>query len=109
MTPDQVQWWCTIDAAIEELYLCLMKEKDDLYYKQAYVLMRLIPIERPPPVYEIKISDLNEQVKKESDDRWEHKDEIDHILREAVGKVFENINQEYFFKSVKRLLKVRLV
>ena len=71
------QWWYTADATIEELYLCLMKEKDDLYYKQAYVIMYLIPIERPAPVFEILISDLSQQVKKELDDRWDDKAEIE--------------------------------
>lgn len=86
-----------------------MKQKDDLYHKQAYALMYLVPIERPAPVYEIKISDLDENIRNELDSRWHRKKELEHILREAVGKVFRTINERYFLLSVKRLLKVRLI
>ena len=98
-----------IDRTVDELYLCLMKEKDDLYYKQAYALMYIIPVYRPTPVFEIKISDLNKQVQKELDDRWDNRKIIDYILKEAVGKVFECVEERYFFLSVKRLLQVKLV
>ena len=108
MTVEQVQYY-TLDGIIEELYLCLMKEKDDLYYKQAYVLMYLIPIERPVPVFEIKISDLSEPVKKEIDGRWVCKREIEDILKEAVGKIYRSINEDYFLLSVKRLSRVALI
>jgi hypothetical protein len=99
----------TIERTIDELYLCLMKVKDDLYYKQAYALMYIIPVYRPTPVFEIKILDLNEQVKKELDERWDYKKEIDYILKQAVGRVFKNIDERYFLLSVNRLLQVRLV
>ena len=99
----------SIGRAIDELYLCLMKVEDNRYEKQAMKIFYLIPIYRPPPFFDIRISDLNEQVKKELDDRWKHKHEINHILKTSVGKIFLNINQDYFLLSVKRLLKVRLV
>ena len=108
MTLEQAQYY-TLDGIIEELYLCLMKEKDDLYHKQAYALIYLVPIERPTPVFEIKISDLNEDIQNELDSRWDRKEELDHILREAVGKIFRTINERYFLLSVKRLLRVRLI
>jgi|SRR5215212_9455149 len=97
----------TIEATVEELYLCLMKLHS--YEKQANELMYRIPIYRPTPFFEIKISDLNEQVKKELDARWAYKNEIDYILKEAVGRIFRNINERYFLLSVKPLLQVRLV
>jgi hypothetical protein len=97
----------TEECLIDELYLCLMKLKS--YDKQAYDLIYRIPIHKPTPAFEIKISDLNKQVKNELDDRWDYKKEIDHILKEAVGRIFKNIDERYFFLSVKRLLQVRLV
>jgi hypothetical protein len=99
----------TIERTVDELYLCLIREKDDLYHKQAYALMYLIPVEKPMPFFEIKISDFNQQIKKELDNRWDHKPAIDYILKESVGRIFENIDERYFLLSVKRLLKVRLV
>jgi hypothetical protein len=99
----------TIERTIDELYLCLMTVKDDLYYKQAYALMYLIPVYKPTPIFEIKISDIDKQVKKELDHRWNSKKEIDYILKEAVGRIFKNLDERYFLLSVKRLLQVRLV
>jgi hypothetical protein len=105
LTAEQLK--LTIEGTIEELYLCLIKLRS--YEKQAYDLMYRIPVYKPIPFFEIKISDLNEQIKKELDDRWNYKKEIDYILKEAVGRIFRNINEAYFFLSVKRLLRVRLV
>jgi len=48
-------------------------------------------------------------VKKELDDRWNYKREIDYILKEAVSRIFASIDERYFLLSVKKLLQVRLV
>jgi hypothetical protein len=99
----------TIEATIDELYLCLMKHRSSYYERKASDLIYKILIYKPTPIFEIRISDLNDQVKKELDDRWDYKREIDYILKEAVGRIFANLNERYFLLSVKRLLKVRLV
>ena len=99
----------TIELTIDELYLCLMRLDNNTYEKQARDLIYRIPVYKPTPVFEIKISDLNTQVKKELDDRWDNRKIIDYILKEAVGKIFECVEERYFFLSVKRLLQVRLV
>jgi hypothetical protein len=99
----------TIGATVDELYLCLMKQRSSYYEKQASDLIYKIPVYKPTPFFDIKISDLNEQAKKELDDRWNYKSEIDYILKEAVGRIFTNLNEQYFLLSVKRLLQVRLV
>ncbi|MGA9843566.1 MAG: hypothetical protein WBQ25_14740 [Nitrososphaeraceae archaeon] len=83
----------TIEGTVDELYLCLAKVEDNRYEKQARNLMYLIPIHRPPPFFDIKIEDINQQVQKELDDRWNYEDEIDYILKGAVGKIFRNINE----------------
>ena len=99
----------TIERSVDELYLCLMKVDNNHYEKQARNLIYRIPVYEPTPFFNIKISDLNQQVKRELDDRWNYKLEIDYILKEAVGRIFKNIDERYFLLSVKRLLKVRLV
>jgi hypothetical protein len=99
----------TVEATIDELYLCLMKQRSSYYERQASELIYKIPIYKPAPIFEIKISDLNEQVKKELNDRWNYKPNVDYILKEAISKIFANIDERYFLLSVKRLLKVRLV
>lgn len=98
----------TIEQTIDELYVCLMKQGSSCYQKQAHDLMYRIPVHKPAPFFEIKISDLSEQVKKELDDRWNYKREIDYILKEAVSRIFANLDERYFLLSVKRLLQVRL-
>jgi hypothetical protein len=99
----------TIERTIDELYLCLMKQRSSYYQKQAYDLMYKIPVYKPTRFFEIKISDLSTQVKKELDDRWHYKREINYILKEAVSRIFANVDERYFLLSVKRLLQVRLV
>jgi hypothetical protein len=99
----------SIEATVDELYLCIMKAKDSRYQWQALDLMRKIPLHRPSPFFEIKISDLSQEVQKELNDRWNYKDAVDYILKEAVSRIFCNINEDYFLLSVKRLLKVRLI
>jgi hypothetical protein len=99
----------TIERTVDELYLCLMRLDNNTYEKQARDLIYRIPVYKPTPVFEIKISDLNKQVKKELDDRWDNRKIIDYILKEAVGRIFKNLDEGYFLLSVKRLLKVRLV
>ena len=99
----------TIEGAIDELYLCLMKQRSSFYQKQAYDLMYKIRVYKPTPFFEIKISDLSEQVKKELDDRWHYKRELNYILKEAVSRIFANVDERYFLLSVKGLLQVRLV
>ena len=96
----------TIEGTIDELYLCLVKLES--YEKQVRYLMHRIPVHRPTPFFEIKISDLSQQVQRELDERWSHKSEIDYILKEAVDRIFANLDERYFLLSVKRLLAVRL-
>jgi hypothetical protein len=86
----------TIEATVDELYLCLMKQRFSYYERQASDLIYKIPVYKPAPIFEIKISDLNEQVKKELDDRWKYKREIDYILKEAVSRIFANLDERYF-------------
>jgi hypothetical protein len=98
----------SIEGTVDRLYLCLMKAESDRYQLQAWNLMRKIPLYRPRPVFEVKISDLSTEVQKELNIRFNYYDAIDYILKEAVSRIFQNINEDYFLLSVKRLLKVRL-
>jgi hypothetical protein len=99
----------TIERTVDELYLCLMRVSNNRYEKQARDLIYKIPVHKPTPFFDIKISDLNQQVKKELDDRWNFKREIDYILKEAVSRIFKNVDERYFLLSVKRVFQVRLV
>jgi hypothetical protein len=103
----EIKDYWTQERLTDELYLCLMKLES--YRRQAYNLLYRIPIHEPTPIFKIKISDINEQIQKELTDRWNYKQEIDYILKEAVGRLFSNLNERYFLLSVKRLLQVELV
>jgi hypothetical protein len=63
----------TIDLTIDELYLCLMRLDNNTYEKQARDLIYRIPIYKPIPFFDIKIPDLNTQVKKELEARWDNR------------------------------------
>jgi hypothetical protein len=99
----------TVSGITDALYLNLMNVKDNYYQNMAWDLLRKIPKYKPTPIYEIKSSHLYDDVKKELEDRWNYRDAMDRILKEAVSKIFLNTNAEYFLLSVKPLLKVRLV
>jgi hypothetical protein len=105
--PDDDEHW-TIERLIDELYLCLATCPTHNYQKQAYDLMSQIPHYKPIPVFVIKIPHLSQQVKWELDDRWKYKRELNYILKEAVGRIFANVDERYFLLSVKRLLIVEL-
>ncbi|HEY6668206.1 MAG TPA: hypothetical protein VI033_03545 [Candidatus Nitrosopolaris sp.] len=100
---------CTIERTVDDLYICLENARDNKYEKEARNLIYRIPVHKPTPVFKIGISDINRQVKKELDDRWTNRKTIDYILKEAVGRIFGNIDERYFLLSVKRLLQVRLI
>jgi hypothetical protein len=73
LAPSKLTDQLTIEATVDEVYLCLMKQRFSCYERQASDLIFKIPVYKPAPIFEIKISDLNEQVKKELDDRWNYK------------------------------------
>ena len=79
------------------------------YYRLATELERWIPIARPPPEYLVDKSDLNDRLRKELLDEITSNDARQYILKEAVGRIFENLNFERYHLSIARNLKVRLV
>ena len=106
------EYW-TIDRLKEELYLHLMKvtEKDGphrmKYQEQAKYLMYRIPVYRPIPSFTINVQDLTEKLKSELES-LDYKS-LNDVLKEAIGRIFEGINERYYLLSVKKLLKWKLV
>jgi hypothetical protein len=78
----------------------------DHYYAQARGLMYKIPVYEPAPAFIITLSDLTERIRAE----LEASKRITRleVLREAVGRLFENIDYNYFHLSVKKRLIVEL-
>jgi hypothetical protein len=76
------------------------------YYDQAYKMLKIGAF-RPAPPYIISLRDLTPKMIKElyslDIDRREY------ALKQAVGRIFEDLNCDIYHNSVSRVLKVQLV
>ena len=111
----------TTEKLIDELFLHLASISEIVvndsgdkirvrkYYRRATELGRWIPIARPPPEYIVDKSDLNDGLRKELLDEITSNDGRQHVLKEAVGRIFENLNFERYHLSIARNLVVKLV
>jgi hypothetical protein len=77
-----------------------------LYEEQARYKMPRMPVFRPPPTFVVHLKHLDDKIRQEL--ASEDKTSRDFILREAVGRIFEQVNERYYLLSAKRFLKVRL-
>jgi hypothetical protein len=78
------------------------------YYRRATKLERWIPIARPTPEYIIDKSDLNDRLRNELLEEITSNDARQDVLKEAVSRIFENLNFERYHLSIARNLKARL-
>jgi hypothetical protein len=78
------------------------------YYRQAWELRKWIPIARSPPEFVINASDLSPKVIEELGGRVDDPDVFGYILKQAVGRIFENLDFNRYHQSIARGLKVRL-
>jgi hypothetical protein len=115
----QPELWTT-EKLIEGLFLLLVSVSESVsddtretisvrkYPRRARELRKLIAVARPPPEYIIDKSDLNEKLRTELLEEVTSEEARQHILKEAVGRIFENLGFEYYHLSIARNLKVRL-
>jgi hypothetical protein len=68
--------------------------------------MYRIPVFRPPPVFVIYLKHLDNRLKKEL--ATLDKESKDYVIKEAICRIFEQIDKRFFLLSVKSLLKWRL-
>jgi hypothetical protein len=99
---EKVSW--TLEKLVDELFLNLARKVK--YHNQANDLMYRIPVSKPGPKFVINQSDLDPRVIKELQGCTDRG--FQYALRQAVGRVFENIDFEYYQLSVARFLKVRI-
>jgi hypothetical protein len=106
----------TVERLIDELTLHLAAVVEEIhvendrvskYYAQARALMHRIPIARPTPVFIISKADPTDGLVLELEN-CKNEDTLGYVLRSAVGRLFENLNYNYFHLSVARSLVVRL-
>ena len=93
---------------IDELFIHLARVPDRKYYRRATELERWISTARPPPEFIVDKSDFNDRLRKELLDEITSNDARQDVLKEAVGRIFENLNFERHHLSIARNLKVRL-
>jgi hypothetical protein len=101
---DQREW--TTNRAIQNLKyeLATFTDKD---YEQAQYLIYRIPVHRPTPHFKVYISDLSERMKEELGSY--NRKSLTFVLKQAIGRIFEDIHAEYYHDSVSSLLEVDLL
>ena len=76
------------------------------YYDQAYEMLKIGAF-RPAPPYIILLRDLTSKIIKEL--YCLDVDRRGYVLKQAVGRIFEDVNSDIYHNSVSRVLKVQLV
>jgi hypothetical protein len=112
------EYWTT-ECLVDQLFLNLCSSKQTIingkgrtitvrkYYSQAHRLMKWIPIARPAPEFVISVGDLSPRVKKEIESVIDSSTILQYVLTQAVGRIFENIDFDYYHLSIARNLKVK--
>jgi hypothetical protein len=116
---EEQELWTT-EYLVDQLFLCLARTKEYVatnkndvtvpvkkYYSQARRLMKWIPIARPAPEFVINISNLTPKTKSEIASISQTPTTLQYVLTQAVGRIFENIDFEYYHLSLARNLLVR--
>ncbi|HEY9386336.1 MAG TPA: hypothetical protein VIP70_04805 [Nitrososphaeraceae archaeon] len=115
---EEPEW--TIECLIDEVFLNLASTKETItnykgrtitvrkYYNQARQLMQWIPIAKPPPDFIINISDLtSSKLKEEIVNLVHHPKTMQHVITQGVGRIFENLDFDYYHLSIAKNLRVR--
>jgi hypothetical protein len=116
---NQKEYWTT-ECLVDQLFLNLCSSRQTItndkgrtitvrkYYRQARELMKWIPIAKlSSNEFVIYISDLTPTVRKEIESIANSPKILRYILTQAVGRIFENLDFEYYHLSVARNLRVR--
>jgi len=75
------------------------------YYNQAHDLLKIGAF-KPVPCFIVHLSDLSPRLIKELRNLDSRDREL--VLKQAVGRIFEDVHFEIYHKSVSRVLKVKL-
>jgi hypothetical protein len=108
------QYWIE-DFLIEEVFLRLAGTKILVkhdgkgvsvhkYYSQALRLRKWIPIAKPVPEFIVNMSDLTTRIISE----LKTADDSQYVLKQAAGRIFENIDPRQYHLSIARNLEVTL-
>lgn len=75
------------------------------YYNQAYDMLKIGPF-KPVPNFIVYLADLSPELIQELHS-LDSNDRI-LVLKQAIGRIFEDVNFEIYHNSVSRVLKVKL-
>jgi hypothetical protein len=103
-----LEGWTT-DYAMRKLKLELATFEVDgsrKYYEQAKYLQYRIAVYKPVPIFTVYLSDLSQRMVDEL--RSLDPKTLEYVLKQAVGRLFEDLNAEYYHNSVSSMLRVRL-
>jgi hypothetical protein len=117
VTSCKLEYWAE-ECLIDELFLQLAGTKEIVkhngrrvnvykYYNQAFRLLRWIPIAKPTPEFIVNMPDLTTRIIAEL--KALEKDGSQYVLKQAVGRIFENINFRQYHLSIARNLEVVLI
>lgn len=115
-----IDFW-TLEYFVDKIFLRLVEVKETVhngdkeihvkkYYRQARELFKWIPIAKPSPAFIIYISDLTQEIKTQIEQLMatSSPDNLRYVLTQAVGRIFENLDFEYYHLSIARNLRVRI-
>ena len=77
------------------------------YYDQAFYLQKIGAF-KPAPSYIIYLSDLKKDTHLLKELHELDKETLQYVLRQAVGRIFEDINCKLYHNSISRVLKVKI-
>jgi hypothetical protein len=77
-----------------------------LYEEQARYRMYRIPVLHPPPAFVVYLKHLDDRLKKELANL--DRETKDFVMKDAIGRICEQVDKRFFLLSVKPLLKWRL-
>jgi hypothetical protein len=75
------------------------------YYNQAFHFQKIGAF-KPAPSFIVYLSDLTPKIIKELSTL--DSQTRDYVLRQAVGRIFEDVNSDLYHNSISRVLKVKL-
>jgi hypothetical protein len=117
---DADETWTT-EYSVDQLFLDLVRVKEGVsvdnggiilvrkYYRQARQLLYWIPVARlPSNEFVICVGDLSPRIIKEIESIICTPTILRYVLTQAVGRIFENLDFEYYHLSVARNLRVRI-
>jgi hypothetical protein len=113
------QW--TTECMVDELFLNLCDTKETItnnngrsitvrkYPREARELMKWIPIVRLVlNEFVVNVSDLTPRIRQELKSISKTPSTLRYVLTQAVGRIFENLDFEYYHMSIARSLRVKL-